>query len=75
MTAAVLALLRRPDLWPAAVRLVPPGWWRRWPPVPVPPGPYRRFRPETRYGASGQLGSEDLIVYLEWCRAMRRQGR
>lgn len=70
-----LAVLRRPDLWPAAYRLVPPGWWRRWPPVPVPPQGYRRFRAETMYGQGGRVGADDLVVYLEWCRAMRRQSR
>ena len=75
MARPVLALLRRPDLWPAAARLVPPGWWRRWPPLPVPPPGYRRFRTETMYGPGGRLEPADLIQYLEWCRAMRRQAR
>lgn len=70
-----LALLRRPDLWPAARRLVPPRWWRRWPPVPLPPRGYVRFRTETMYGSDGRLGGEDLVRYLEWCRAMRRRAR
>ncbi len=71
----VLALLRRPDLWPAAVRLVPPRWWKRWPPLPIPPEGYRRFRNETMYGPGGKVEAEDLIRYLEWCRAMRRNAR
>lgn len=75
MRRAALALLRRPDLWPVALRLVPPGWWRHWPPIPVPPGTYRRFRQETMYGTAGRMEDEDLVVYLEWCRAMRRRGR
>ncbi len=75
MRATVWALLRRPDLWPAARRLVPKGWWRRWPPVPLPPAGYRQFRTETMYGAGGRLEAEDLVLYLEWCRAMHRRAR
>lgn len=75
MRGAALALLKRPDLWPAALRLVPPGWWRSWPPVPVPPKGYREFRTETMYGPGGRLDVDDLVVYLEWCRAMRRRAR
>ena len=51
------ALARRPWLWPdavmEAVRLAPPGWWRRWPPVPLPDAALWRFRMETAYGGSG----------------------
>jgi len=73
--AAVWALLKRPDLWPAAARLVPPKWWRRRPPSPIPPAGYRRFRTETMYGRAGRLEADDLIRYLEWCRAMARTAR
>ena len=75
MRGAALALLKRPDLWPAALRLVPPGWWRRWPPLPLPPEGYRRFRTETMYGADGRLEPDDLVLYLQWCRAMHRRAR
>jgi hypothetical protein len=75
MKLAALALLRRPDLWPAALRLVPAGWWRRWPPRPWPPSGYRAFRTETMYGPGGRLDAEDLVRYLEWCRAMHRRAR
>jgi len=71
----VATLVRRPDLWPSALRLVPPGWWRRWPPLPVPTADYALFRTETMYGTDGRLGSDDLIAYLEWCRSMRRSTR
>ena len=75
MRSAVAALLRRPDLWLVAARLVPAGWWRSWPPRPFPPAEYRRFRTETMYGPGGQLDGADLVQYLEWCRAMRRRAR
>lgn len=73
MRQSALALIKRPDLWPSAVRLVPRRWWRRWPPLPVPPADYRRFRTETMYGPGGRLEARDLVRYLEWCRAMRRR--
>ena len=71
------ALLRRPALWPAALRLVPPRWWRRWPPLPVLPADYLGFRMETMYGSggSGTLDGEELVRYLEWCRMMGRRAR
>ena len=69
------ALLRRPRLWPAALRLVPPKWWRHWPPLPLPPAGYRRFRVETMYGREGKLEADDLVRYLEWCRRMGGRAR
>jgi hypothetical protein len=75
VTGPVLALLRRPDLWPAAGRLIPPRWWRRWPPLPIPPADYVRFRSETMYGSEGRIEAADLIRYLEWCRSMRGPAR
>jgi hypothetical protein len=75
MMDAGRSLLRRPDLWPVALRLVPPSWWRRWPPRPWPPKAFRDFRTETMYGSGGTLDGEDLVRYLEWCRAMRRRAR
>lgn len=73
--AMVLALARRPDLWPtavrAALRLAPRGWWRRAPHVPAPAPHYLRFRMVTAYGGDGSHPPEprDLVAYLEWCRA------
>lgn len=76
--AAVLAVLRRPALWPTAVRQVlimaTPGWWRRPPLLPLPASDYLRFRLETAYGGHriGLLRSQDVVAYLKWCRAWRR---
>lgn len=72
---AALALLRRPGLWPSALRLVPHRWWRRWPPLPLPPRDYLRFRMETMYGSSSALDAHDLVRYLEWCRRVGRPAR
>lgn len=70
------ALVARPWLWPTALRLVPERWWRRWPPLPVPPASYARFRTETMYGpGGGPLNADDLIAYLKWCRRIRRRSR
>jgi len=78
LAAVAAALLRRPDLWRTAVRqgvrLAPRGWWRRPPFVPLPDRGYLRFRMVTAYGGDGSLPAgqdpvEDLLGYLEWCRA------
>lgn len=71
---AVPALLRRPGLWPTAlrqaVRLAPRGWWRRPPFVPRPDPDYLKFRLVTMYGGDGDapLDPDDLIAWLVWCR-------
>jgi hypothetical protein len=72
---ALVALAVRPRLWSAAARLVPPGWWRRWPPRPLPPPDYLRFRAQTMYGDDGRFDPADLVTYLEWCRRIGRKAR
>lgn len=58
-TAVIVAILRRPGLWPTALRqmfrLSPRGWWRRPPYLPVPTAEYLRFRLVTAYGGDGSL--------------------
>lgn len=71
---AALTLLRRPSLWAIAVvqvlRLAVPGWWRRWPPVPLPDPAYLRFRLQTQYGDSErEPDPSDLVAYLKWCKS------
>ncbi len=75
--AAVAAVLRRVDLWPTAVlqwfRMVPDGWWRHRPFLPVPSRAYLEFRLLTAYGSEprpeeGVDLAGDLVTYLEWCR-------
>jgi hypothetical protein len=73
------AVAVRPALWPVAVRqalvLARPGWWRRWPPLPVPDPAYLRFRLRTVYGhPSRPPRPADLLAYLDWCRDFRRLG-
>jgi hypothetical protein len=68
----VVAVAARPRLWPTAVaaswRLAPRGWWRRWPPLPVPDRDYLRFRARTAYGdADHPLDPDDVVAWLEWC--------
>jgi hypothetical protein len=72
---AGLALAVRPRLWSSAAHLAPPGWWRRWPPRPLPPSDYIRFRAQTMYGDDGRFDPEDLVSYLEWCRRMGTRAR
>lgn len=74
---ALWALVRRPDLWVTGLRqyrrLVPAGWWRRRPWLPVPDRQYLEFRLLTQYGSSSTRPEPgDVVTYLEWCRAQRR---
>ncbi len=72
--AAVAAVVRRPDLWWAAlgalVRLAAPGWWRRPPRLPLPDPDLWSFRMVTAYGRPDAVPTDDdLVSYLEWCRS------
>ncbi len=73
---AALAVVRRPSLWPTALRQLArssrPRWWRRPPFLPVPDRAYVRFRLETQYGTHGAPAPRDLVTYLEWCRSERQ---
>jgi hypothetical protein len=66
------AIARHPSLWSTALRqarrVVPTGWWRRPPFLPVPDREYVRFRLETQYG-DGPPAPADVVTYLRWCRA------
>ncbi|MDQ6727722.1 MAG: hypothetical protein M3066_16385 [Actinomycetota bacterium] len=66
----------RPGLWGVAVRqclrLAAPGWWRRWPPLPLPDPAYLRFRLQTGYGDGTGPPAADVVAYLRWCRRFRR---
>jgi hypothetical protein len=71
------AVIVRPLLWSTAIaqafRLVPRGWWRTSPFLPVPSRDYMEFRLVTQYGgghgvARGSIRSEDVVAYLRWCR-------
>jgi hypothetical protein len=76
------AVLVRPSLWPTALvqalRLVPRGWWRTAPFLPVPPSDYLEFRLVTQYGGGhgaerGAIRAHDVIDYLRWCRHWSRE--
>jgi hypothetical protein len=79
----ILAVVRRPRLWPTAwrqwLRMIPRRWWRRPPFLPVPDRAYVRFRIETAYGHEWRKAprgaATDLVTYLEWCRASDRMHR
>ncbi len=71
------AVLVRPWLWATAVsqvfRLAAPGWWHRWPPLPLPDRDYLRFRLVTAYGDPDRPPDvADVVTYLHWCRAWPR---
>ena len=70
---AITAVVRRPRLWATGFRqmrrLAAPGWWHRWPFLPVPPPAYLRFRLQTAYGHQRTtIAPDDLVTYLHWCR-------
>lgn len=74
---AVVAVAVRPQLWATALvqlfRLARPGWWHRWPLLPLPDPAYLRFRLVTAYGdGDRQPEVADLLTYLHWCRAWPR---
>lgn len=79
ITGALMAVLRRPLLWPTAlgqlVRLAAPGWWRRRPFLPLPAPGYLHLRIVTMYGGDGTrpIEPDDLVTWLHWCRANARR--
>ena len=66
---AVAAVVRRPGLWPVAVRQAA----RLRAPGRIGPAPgYLAFRMVTQYGdAAARLRSDDLVSSLRWCRQWR----
>lgn len=69
------AVIVRPRLWATALRqahrLAPRGWWRRPPFLPLPDHGYSAFRQVTQYGDADHAPDvEDVLVWLEWCRAL-----
>ena len=77
LPGAALAVVARPRLWGVAVRqalrLARPGWWRRWPPLPLPDPAYMRFRSQTAYGdPEAPPTPGDVVAYLQWCKEFGR---
>jgi hypothetical protein len=77
MSTVFVVVARRPHLWRSAltqaVRLARPGWWRRWPAIPVPTDDLWRLRMLTAYGGDGSAlpDPDDVQAYLEWCSSAR----
>jgi hypothetical protein len=77
VAAVARAVVLRPRLWPAGLgalrRLARPGWWHRYPFLPVPDAAYWRFRMETAYGkdCGDRLHAGDVVDYLRWCQRTR----
>ena len=68
-----VTVARHPSLWGVALRqwsrVVPTGWWRRRPFLPVPSAAYLRFRLLTQYGDTERTpDADDVLHYLRWCR-------
>ena len=75
MIAAARAVLARPDLWRPALRqarlLVPRGWWRRAPFLPIPDPQWLAFRLTTAYGdRRAGIDPDDLLTWLYWSKTM-----
>lgn len=67
-------LAGHPGLWRTAVqqllRLRAPGWWRRYPFLPLPDADYLKFRMVTMYGdPNHEPEPGDLVTYLDWLKA------
>ena len=66
------AVVAHPGLWVPALgamfRLARPGWWRSWPPLPLPSEELWRLRMTTNYGGDGRAVPEpgDVRSYLDW---------
>lgn len=78
--AAGRAVARRPALWRAALRqarvLVPTGWWRRRPFLPLPDRDWMAFRLTTAYGdPAAPIVADDLVTWLEWSATARPRAR
>lgn len=70
------AIVRRPDLWieaaRSAVAFAPKGWWRTFPPLPIPERGYMAWRRFTAYGDPDRgLSGADVVAFLEWRRRVR----
>jgi hypothetical protein len=79
--AALVGLVRRPDLWFAAAvvawRLIDPRWWRQLPGLPRLPPAYQAMRREAMFGSdsSARLSGTELVAYIEWCARMAKLAR
>ena len=78
MMVAIRVLAVRPWLWPTALRqlrnFAPDGWWRRAPFLPIPDRALLEFRVTTQYGDPNHAAdADDLLAWLEWCRAEARR--
>lgn len=74
------AVAHHPALWLTALvqfrRLLPDGWWRRPPFLPVPDGDLLAFRATTQYGdPDHRLETDDLVAWLWWCKAVNQRSR
>ena len=77
---AMRAVVGRPDLWATALvqfrRLLPDGWWRRRPFLPVPDPAMLAFRATTQYGDPDHRPEpDDIVAWLRWCKAENQRRR
>ncbi len=80
--ATTVAVLGRPKLWAIGLstwfRMLPSGWWRKPPFMPLPDSKFLEFRMVTMYGGDGastpDLYAADVIAWLEWCKNWKSGG-
>jgi hypothetical protein len=70
----LVAVVCRPRLWRSAVLemllTARTRWWRRWPFLPLPGSRWVQFRLECATGnRDGRLAAQDVVAWLEWCKA------
>jgi hypothetical protein len=75
----IVAVARRPSLWATGLRqartLVPTGWWKRRPFLPLPTRDYLALRAITQYGDPNHApDADDVVAYLQWLRQWRAAG-
>ncbi len=68
---SIVAVAKRPSLWPTALgalaAMSPQRWWARPPFLPIPEEDVVRWRVTTAYGdPDATLTEDDLVAYLEW---------
>ena len=71
LNRSIVAVARRPSLWPTALgalaAMSPQRWWARPPFLPFPEADLVRWRVTIAYGdPDATVAENDLVAYLKW---------